>query len=108
MWLLYLFRVAQIAQLRYIARQLLAIIASEDRTAALGHVHVPTLVLHGANDPLIDASGARATADAIADAELVVIDGMGHDLPRALWRSITERIANLVARAEASLGPAPD
>jgi pimeloyl-ACP methyl ester carboxylesterase len=65
-------------------------------------------VLHGANDPLIDASGARAAADAIADAELVVIDGMGHDLPRALWPTVTERIANLVARAEASLAPAQD
>ena len=83
-----------------VARQLLAIIASGDRTASLRSLHVPTLVLHGADDPLVNVSGGRATADAIPDAELLIFDGMGHDLPRALWPEITSRIGDVVQRAE--------
>jgi pimeloyl-ACP methyl ester carboxylesterase len=84
-----------------VARQLLAIIASGDRTVALRSVHTPTLVLHGADDPLVNVSGGRATADAIPDAELVIFEGMGHDLPRALWPEITARIGDVAERAEA-------
>jgi pimeloyl-ACP methyl ester carboxylesterase len=86
-----------------VARQLVAIVASGDRTASLRSVRAPTLVLHGAADPLVDVSGGRATAEAVPDAELVVFDGMGHDLPRALWPDITARIGDLVERAEASV-----
>jgi pimeloyl-ACP methyl ester carboxylesterase len=82
-----------------VARQLVAIAASGDRTAALRSVAVPALVLHGADDPLIAVSGGRATADAIPGAEFVAFAGMGHDLPRPLWDEITRRIAQLVARA---------
>jgi pimeloyl-ACP methyl ester carboxylesterase len=84
-----------------VARQLVAIAASGDRTAALRSVSVPTLVLHGAADPLVDVSGGQATARAIPGAEFVAFAGMGHDLPRALWGDITRRIAEHVARAEA-------
>ena len=84
-----------------VARQLVAIAASGDRTAALRSVDVPALVLHGAADPLIDVSGGRATARAIPGAEFVAFAGMGHDLPRPLWGEITRRIAELVERAEA-------
>jgi pimeloyl-ACP methyl ester carboxylesterase len=84
-----------------VARQLLAIIASGDRTASLRSLNVPTLVLHGADDSLVDVSGGQATADAIPDAELVIFDGMGHDLPRALWPEITARIDSVVQRGEA-------
>ena len=84
-----------------VARQILAVVASGDRTAALRSIDVPTLVLHGAADPLVDVSGASATAEAIPNAELVVFQGMGHDLPRALWPEITARIYDLVQRAEA-------
>jgi pimeloyl-ACP methyl ester carboxylesterase len=84
-----------------VARQLLAIIASGDRTASLRTVDEPTLVLHGADDPLVDVSGGRATAEAIPGAELVIFDGMGHDLPRPLWPEITARIGGVVQRAEA-------
>ncbi len=87
-----------------VARQMLAIIASGDRTARLRSVHVPTLVLHGADDPLVDVSGGRATADAIPDAELIIFDGMGHDLPRALWPAMTARIGDVVQHAEAQAG----
>ena len=84
-----------------VARQLVAIAASGDRTAALGEVSVPTLVVHGADDPLVDVSGGQATARAIAGAELVVLDGMGHDLPRGLWGEIAQRIGGLVQRTDA-------
>jgi pimeloyl-ACP methyl ester carboxylesterase len=84
-----------------VARQLVAIIASGDRTPRLRSVDVPTLVIHGADDPLVAASGGKATADAIPGADVVILDGMGHDLPRSLWPQITTRIAELVRRAEA-------
>ena len=56
---------------------------------------MPTLVIHGADDPLVRVTGGEATAAAIPGAELVVIDGMGHDLPRALWPQFTDRIVAL-------------
>ena len=65
---------------------------------------VPTLVIHGAEDVMCDVSGGRATAEAIPGAELVVIEGMGHDLPRALWPGITSRIATLIHHVEADPG----
>jgi pimeloyl-ACP methyl ester carboxylesterase len=49
---------------------------------------------------MCDVSGGRATAAAIPGAELVIINGLGHDLPRALWPEITSRIATLVQRVE--------
>jgi pimeloyl-ACP methyl ester carboxylesterase len=83
-----------------VARQLAAILTTPDRTADLGAVAAPTLVVHGAQDPLVDVSGGRATAAAIPGAELLVVEGMGHDLPRAVWPELTDRIAALVQRAE--------
>ncbi|MET0424073.1 MAG: alpha/beta hydrolase [Actinoplanes sp.] len=81
-------------------RQYAAIVASPDRTAALAGVTTPTLVIHGEADPLIDVSGGRATAAAIPDAELLVVPGMGHDLPRALWPQLTDAIVANAARAQ--------
>lgn len=83
-----------------VSRQLVAVLASGDRTERLAGVGLPTLVVHGADDPLVNVSGGRATAAAIPDAELVVIDGMGHDLPRALWPQVIDRIAAHVERAQ--------
>ncbi|KJY36525.1 alpha/beta fold hydrolase [Streptomyces katrae] len=83
-----------------VARQALASLASGDRTALLAGVRVPTLVIHGADDPVCDVSGGRATAAAVPDAELAVFEGMGHDLPRELWPEIASRITALVGRAE--------
>jgi pimeloyl-ACP methyl ester carboxylesterase len=65
------------------ARQLAAIAASPDRTSDLRRVVAPTVVIHGSDDGLITLSGGEATAAAIPGSELVVIDGMGHDMP--LW-----------------------
>lgn len=84
-----------------IARQAVAVVASGDRTARLRSVDVPTLVIHGAADPACDASGGRATAAAIPGAELLIIEGLGHDLPRGVWPELAARIADLVRRAEA-------
>jgi len=83
------------------ARQAIAVLASGDRTPRLRSIDVPTLVIHGADDRLFDVSGGRATAAAILGAELLVIDGMGHDLPRALWPQLATKIAELVQRGEA-------
>ena len=65
-------------------RHLLAIVTAPSREKRLRHVTAPTLVLHGADDPLIPAACGRATAAAIPGAKLVTIPGMGHDLPLAL------------------------
>jgi pimeloyl-ACP methyl ester carboxylesterase len=82
-----------------IARQLHAITASGDRTPKLRKLDLPALVIHGRNDILVNPSGGRATAAAIPNARLKLIDGMGHDLPRALWPSFVEEIAANAARA---------
>jgi pimeloyl-ACP methyl ester carboxylesterase len=58
-------------------------------------------VIHGAADPLVDVSGGRATAAAIPGAELLVIEGMGHDLPRGAWSQIVPKIVETVERGEA-------
>jgi len=83
------------------ARQSVAALASGDRTARLRSLRVPSLVLHGADDLMCDVSGGRATAEAIPGAKLVIIDGMGHSLPRQLWSEMATHIADLVDRAEA-------
>jgi pimeloyl-ACP methyl ester carboxylesterase len=82
-------------------RQLAAIIASGDRTADLARIRVPTLVIHGTADRLVAPSGGRATAKAIPGARLLMIPGMGHDLPRGAWPQIVDGIAENAARAGA-------
>jgi pimeloyl-ACP methyl ester carboxylesterase len=74
------------------ARQLAAILASPDRTPGLREVTVPTLVMHGEADPLVDISGGIATAAAIPDSVLRTYPGMGHDLPPELWDAYVEEI----------------
>ena len=76
-----------------VARQLLAIHASGDRTEALRSLRVPTLVIHGADDPLVQVEGGYATADAISSAELLVVPGMGHDLPPGAWQQVLDAVA---------------
>jgi pimeloyl-ACP methyl ester carboxylesterase len=88
------------------ARQLLAVLASGDRTEALRGLDVPAVVIHGTDDPLIDVSGGRATAAAIPGAKLQLIEGMGHDLPRELWPRFVDLIVETAERAR-SLGSIP-
>jgi pimeloyl-ACP methyl ester carboxylesterase len=83
-----------------VARQLVAIMASGDRTAALGRIRVPTVVIHGTDDPLIRLRAGKATARAIPGAELITIPGMGHDLPPEIWPALVDAIEAVAARAE--------
>lgn len=81
------------------AFQMAAIAKTGDRTEALQSVPHPALVIHGAADPLITPSGGEATAAALPNAELLVFDEMGHDLPRPLWDRIVGAIADHTAAA---------
>jgi pimeloyl-ACP methyl ester carboxylesterase len=83
-------------------RQLAAILASPGRRAALGGVHVPTLVIHGTADRLIPLVGGEMTAAAVPGAQLVAIEGMGHELPRGAWPRMVEAISALTERADTS------
>ena len=65
---------------------------SPDRSPGLRKLKVPTLVLHGAEDPLIQVDGGRATAGAVPGARFVVFPGMGHDLPQQLWPQLVGEI----------------
>ncbi|MGH9275217.1 MAG: alpha/beta fold hydrolase, partial [Acidimicrobiales bacterium] len=80
------------------ARQLLAIVSSGSRAEGLAQLDVPTLVLHGDVDPLVTPSGGERTAALIPGAELVMLEGMGHDLPPAMIGPIVEAITSLAAR----------
>jgi pimeloyl-ACP methyl ester carboxylesterase len=82
-----------------VARQLGAVLTTPDRTRDLEAVSVPTLVIHGSADALVNVDGGRATAAAVPGAELLVVEGMGHDLPREVWPEITDRICALIDRA---------
>lgn len=84
-----------------VARQLCAIIASGDRTEALGRVTAPTLVVHGTADTLVTPSGGEATAEAVPGAVLLMIEGMGHDLPEETWPEIIEAIVANTVRVAA-------
>jgi pimeloyl-ACP methyl ester carboxylesterase len=83
------------------ARQMAAIVTQADRTADLAGVRVPTLVIHGDSDTLVAPSGGQATANAIPGAELWVQEGVGHDLPPALYEATVARIAHNARRAAA-------
>lgn len=84
---------------RGFCRHFAAIGASGDRTARLAAVKVPTLVFHGAADPLIPAAAGRATARAIAGARLEIVDGMGHHMPPGVWDRLTDAIVANAQRA---------
>jgi pimeloyl-ACP methyl ester carboxylesterase len=81
-------------------RQLVASICSGTRHDRLGEITAPTVVLHGTVDPLIDKSGGVATAEAIPGAELVLIDGWGHDLPPGVWERVADAITTNARRTE--------
>ena len=80
-------------------RQMAAILASGNRTAALRRIQAPTVVIHGTADKLVSPSGGKATARAIPGARLVLVRGMGHDMPRGAWPQIVGAIAENADRA---------
>ncbi|MFD9540812.1 alpha/beta fold hydrolase [Streptomyces sp. NPDC060022] len=73
-------------------RQLGAMILAGSRSDALRKLRVPTLVIHGLDDTLVDPSGGRRTADLIPGAELLLLPDMGHDRPRELWPEIIDAL----------------
>ncbi|MEP6658972.1 MAG: alpha/beta hydrolase [Acidimicrobiales bacterium] len=80
-------------------RQLGAIIASGERSKGLSALEMPTVVIHGRQDTLIQPSGGERTAELVPGSRLLMLDGMGHDLPAPLWPAIIDAI---VANAERS------
>ena len=68
-----------------VARQMRAVVADGSRADGLRSLRLPTLVMHGSRDTLIDPSGGRRTAELVPGARYVEIKGMGHDYPPAVW-----------------------
>jgi pimeloyl-ACP methyl ester carboxylesterase len=83
-----------------VARQMAAIIATGDRRAKLSKITAPTMVIHGDSDPLVPLEGGRDTAENIEGAELMIVAGMGHDLPLELVDTIADGIAKVAKRIE--------
>jgi pimeloyl-ACP methyl ester carboxylesterase len=76
-----------------VARQLIAVAADGDRSPMLAHITVPTHIIHGAADPLVPVAAAHDLHEKINGSTLDVIEGMGHDLPAALWPQLVASIA---------------
>lgn len=81
------------------ARQLIAITASGSRAEGLVDVEVPTVVLHGDRDRLVDISGGRRTAELVPGAEFRPLEGMAHDLPPVYWDRMVAGVVDATAAA---------
>lgn len=82
------------------ARQFAAIVAHGNRKPLLASITVPALVIHGADDPLVLVQGGIDSAEAIPGAELMIIEGMGHDMPHgSAWPRIVEAVVTHVRKA---------
>ena len=79
-----------------VARQMRAVIADGSRVERLRALRVPTLVIHGADDPLIPVAAGRDTAAVIPGARLEIVPGMGHNIPNALAPRIVELVVGFV------------
>jgi pimeloyl-ACP methyl ester carboxylesterase len=66
----------------------------------VARIGVPTTVIHGDSDRMVSKSGGKATARAIPGAKFLLIEGMGHDLPRGVWPRIIDAVAENAARAD--------
>jgi len=80
-------------------RQTAAVMSETSRAEALGQLRVPTLVIHGRQDPLIGCAAGVRTAELIPGASLVILEGAGHDLPEALWPEIVGALSAHIDRA---------
>ena len=83
-----------------VARQTAAVAGSRDRTALLGAIDAPVLVVHGLVDPLVKVSGGIATAEAIPSSRLLLFPDMGHDLPRPRWGELVDAVVANAQRAD--------
>lgn len=77
-------------------RQNAALVANGDRRQHLSLLTIPTLVIHGTEDLLFPVEAGKDTARTIPNAKLLLIEGMGHDMPKGTWKSIAEAIASQV------------
>jgi pimeloyl-ACP methyl ester carboxylesterase len=84
------------------ARQMAAIVASGDRREALKRITAPTMVVHGADDPLVPLAGGRDTAATIPGAKIVEIPGMGHNLPEVLIGQVLDAFEEVASGANAT------
>ena len=80
-------------------RQLRAVRGAGDRTASLRRILVPTVVVHGTADRMCAPSGGRATAAAVPGARLMLVPGLGHDLPRGAWPLLLDAVVANARRA---------
>jgi len=71
-----------------ILRQIMAILAAPDRRKALNQLDIPSLVIHGTGDLLIPVEGGLDTANSIPNSEILIVNGMGHNIPKLLWRKM--------------------
>jgi pimeloyl-ACP methyl ester carboxylesterase len=83
-----------------VARQMIAVLRQPDRSDRLRGLAVPALVIHGLADRMVHVSGGRATAEALPDAELLLVPGMGHDLPAELYDTFVDAIRRVAERAK--------
>jgi pimeloyl-ACP methyl ester carboxylesterase len=97
-----------------ISRQIMAILAATDRRKALSQLEIPSLIIHGTGDLLIPVEGGLDTADSIPNSERLIIKGMGHNIPKILWRRMikafkrnTVRSKKLLKKGEKSLEKIP-
>jgi len=80
-------------------RQMMAILTQPNRSPRLHSLRMPALVIHGLADRMVHVSGGRATASAIPGAELLLVEGMGHDLPPELFETYVDAVARVAGRA---------
>lgn len=85
-----------------VLRHMMAILTQPNRSKSLHSLTIPTQVIHGLSDRMVHVSGGRATSASIPGSELLLVDGMGHDLPPELWESVTDAIRRTANRASAS------
>jgi pimeloyl-ACP methyl ester carboxylesterase len=82
-----------------VLRQMLAVVTQSNRGPRLHSLNIPAMVIHGLADKMVHVSGGRATAAAIPGAELLLIDGMGHDLPPELFDTFVGAIRRTADRS---------
>jgi pimeloyl-ACP methyl ester carboxylesterase len=86
-----------------VTRQMAAVMAHGDRRPGLNQLQLPCLVIHGDIDPLVPVTGAHDTHQNVPGAELMIIEGMGHDMPKGAWHQIVEGITSLTHQANATV-----